>query len=85
MKKALFVVLVVVVLLTGLPVLVTMSGMATCPDCGQAISAGSMCAVAALAIGAGILALLTQRLRRRRDVLRLLLHSFLLERPPRLA
>ncbi len=85
MKRALFVVLVVVVLLTGMPVLVSMSGMATCPDCGPAISAGSMCAMATLAIGVGALALLTQPMRRRRDLLRLFLHSFLLERPPRLA
>jgi len=85
MKKALFVVLVVVVLLTGMPVLVSMSGMAACPDCGPAISVGSMCAMAILAIGVGALALLTQPMGRRGDVLRLLLHSFLLERPPRLA
>jgi len=41
--------------------------------------------MAALAIGVAGLALLTQPMRRRRDVLRLFLHSFLLERPPRLA
>ncbi len=85
MKKTLFIVLVVVVLVTGIPVLVGMSGMATCPDCGPAISVGSMCAMATLAIGVGALALLTQPMRRRRSVLRLCLHSFLLERPPRLA
>jgi len=84
-KKALYVLLVVVVLFTGMPVLVSMSGMATCPDCGPAISMGSMCAMATLAIGVGTLALLIHSMRRRRDALQLSLHSFLLERPPRLA
>lgn len=86
MKKALVVLLVVVVIVTGLPVLMTMSGMASCSDCGPAVLAGSTCAVAILAAGVALLlAVFTQRLRRRAAVVRLLLHTFLLERPPRLA
>ena len=86
MKKTLVVLLVVVVVVTGLPVLMTMSGMASCSDCGPAVLAGATCAVAILAAGVALLlAVFAQRLRRRTTVVRLLLHTFLLERPPRLA
>lgn len=86
MKKTLVVLLVVVVIVTGLPVLMTMSGMASCSDCGPAVLAGATCAVAILAAGVALLlAVFTQRLRSRTAVARLLLHTFLLERPPRLA
>lgn len=86
MKKALVVLLVVVVIVTGLPVLMGMSGMASCRDCGPALLVGAACAVAILAAGVALLvALLMQRLRRRTAAVRLLLHTFLLERPPRLA
>jgi len=85
-KKALVVLLVVVVVVTGLPILMGMSGMASCPDCGPAVLAGATCAVGILAAGVVLLlALFTQRLRRRTAVVRLLLHTFLLERPPQLA
>ncbi len=86
MKKALVVLLVVVVIVTGLPVLAAMAGMASCSDCGPAVLAGATCAVAILAAGVALLlAVFTQRLRNRSAVVRLLLHTFLLERPPRLA
>lgn len=86
MKKALLVLLVVVLVLTGLPVLMGMAGMASCPECGPAVLAGAGCAMAILAAGAALLlALFTQRLGSRTAVIRPQLHSFLLERPPRLA
>ncbi|MGH9149349.1 MAG: hypothetical protein ACRD0D_00815 [Acidimicrobiales bacterium] len=86
MKKALVVLLVVVVVVTGMPVVMGMPGMASCPDCAPAVLAGPTCAVAILAAGVALLlALLTRRLRSRAAVVRLLLHPFLLERPPRLA
>ena len=87
MKKALLVLLVVVVVvLTGLPILMGMAGMASCSDCGPAVLAGASCAMAILAAGVALLlALFTQRLRSGTAVMRLQLHTFLLERPPRLA
>ena len=86
MKKALLVLVVVVVVLTGLPILMGMAGMASCPDCGPAVLAGATCAMAILAAGVALLlALFTQRLLSRTAVMRLQLHTFLLERPPRLA
>jgi len=83
-KKALVVVLVVLVVATGLPILMGMSGMAVCHDCGPALVLS--CGFAVLAAGvAFMLTLLSVRHRSRGDITRLLLHSFLLERPPRLA
>ena len=85
MKKALVILLLVVVVSTGLPILMGMSGMATCQDCGPAVLMAS-CTVAILTAGAALaLALISLRFRYRREPVRLLLHSFLLERPPRLA
>jgi hypothetical protein len=81
-KKALVVLLVVLVVVTGLPILMSMSGMATCRDCGPATLVAS-CALAILAAGVALhLALLTQRLRRERGALHSLLRVFALERPP---
>lgn len=87
MKKALVVLLVVLVILTGLPIPMAMGmgGMAACLDCGPAVLVGA-CTLAVLAAGVALLlALLAARLRTQRESMRLLLRSFLLERPPRLA
>lgn len=85
MRKALFVLLVVVVVVTGLPIVMGVAGMAACQDCGSAVLMAH-CTVAIIAAGVAITTtLLALRLRRRRESIRLLLHSFLLERPPRLA
>ena len=87
MKKTLVVLLVLLVVVTGLPVPMAMGmgGMAACQDCGPAILVGA-CTLAVLAAGVALaLVLLATRLRSRRQVIPLLLHSFLLERPPRLA
>ena len=48
MKRALVVALVVAVLLTGVPVLMVMSG-SSCADCGLAIKVASACVLAVLA------------------------------------
>lgn len=84
MKKALIIALVVLVAATGLPVLVGMSGMEMCPECGPAILVG--CALAAVASTfAFALALLAIRLKADAQTVPALLHSYLLERPPRAA
>jgi hypothetical protein len=84
MRRVLFVALVVIVLVTGLPVLMGMGGMATCADCGQGLLLPMTC-VAVLA-GAVVLlpALLRSRLRRRDRSLRLALFAAVFERPPQL-
>ena len=85
MKKALIVLLVLVVLVTGVPILMTMSGMASCHDCSLGLLASS-CVLAIITAGIALVtAGFTQRVRGRLIGVRVLLHSFLLERPPRLA
>lgn len=88
MKTVVVLLLVVVVVLTGLPIFMGMSGMAACPDCAPAVAtvACLVAIVAILASGVGLaLSPLAQRVRADRDLVRDLLHSFLLERPPQLA
>ena len=87
MKKGLVVLLVLLVVMTGLPIPMAMGmgGMAACEDCGPAMLVGA-CTFAVLAAAIGLaVVLLATRLRNRRESIPLLLHSFLLERPPRLA
>lgn len=86
MKTFLVVLLVVLVAVTGLPIPMAMGmgGMAACQDCGPAVLVA--CTLAVLAVAASLaLVLLATRVRSRRHAVPLLLHSFLLERPPRLA
>jgi len=85
-RKALFITLVVVVLVTGLPVLMgAMSGMAQCQECSHAVVAMT-CVLAVLAAGMALLVLLAgARLRVNDEVFRACRRLFLLERPPRLA
>jgi len=86
-KKALVVILVVVLVVTGLPVVVMgMSAMAGCQDCGPAAVGETACILAILAAGAALaFALLSRRLGSRREAMPRLLYGFLFERPPRLA
>jgi len=86
-KKALVVMLVVIVVVTGLPLIMGLSGMAPCPDCGSGLLVGGgVCTLAFLVAGAALLlVLLAHHVRGLDVVLRLRLHAFLLERPPRLA
>lgn len=88
MKSLLIVLLVVLVVLTGLPIPMAMgmgmSGMAACQDCGPAVLVAA-CTLAVLAAAAALaLVLLSTRVRTPPHSIPLLLHSFVLERPPRL-
>lgn len=84
MKKGLVVLLVVLLVVTGLPILMTMSGTAACSDCGPALAVGAGCTLAVLVAGiAMILSVAARRHASRDPILRLPLLSFLLERPPR--
>lgn len=85
MKKALVIVLIVLVVATGLPVMMGMSGMVACQDCGPVILMGA-CTFAVVAAGfVFLLMLLASQFRAQAASSRSLLHSYLLERPPRLA
>lgn len=83
-KKLLIVALVVLLVVIGVPVLMPgMSGAGFCVGCGPAVMAGPACALAAVLAGfVFTVALLSQRLRRRGDVLRLLLRAVVFDRPP---
>ena len=83
-KRVLFVVLAVVVLLTGIPLVMGMPAM-DCADCDFGMIIMSSCVVAVLAATAAVaLALLAVMLRGRRLVLADRVASFRLDRPPRL-
>ena len=85
-KKVLLVALVVILIVIGLPMLMPgMGGGSMCADCGPALSIQSACELAAVLGGLLlVIALATQRLRMRRDELRLLLRAVLFDRPPQL-
>lgn len=84
MKKAAFVVLVLLVVLVGLPLAMGMTDMAPCPSCTGAPAAVAMClaivALFVLAVSRG-----SSRITSRRQIVRLLLLADRLDRPPRLA
>lgn len=85
MKRVLVVALVVVVFLTGIPVVMGMSG-AECADCDPGFLLAGACAWAVLAATVGIaLARRAVRLRARPDLLAGLVATSGLYRPPRLA
>ncbi len=76
--------LVILVVLTGIPVVIAMPGMA-CPDCGSAaLMGGAGCAVMVMAFSLFLL-FGSQFLRARREQGIRLVPSFAFERPPRLA
>lgn len=83
-KRALFVGLVIVVLMTGLPVLMGMAGMAGCGDCGPAVMLSMTCVAALAGVAAVLPALLRSRFRSRERLLRLALVTSGFERPPQL-
>ena len=82
MRRALFVAVVVIVLVTGLPILMTMGDMAVCDYCGPGVLLPLMCLVALAAPAVLLPELLRTRLRLRRHSLRLALFASLFERPP---
>ncbi len=85
MKRVLFVVLAVVVLLTGIPLVMGMPAM-DCAGCNFGMIVMSSCLVAVLAATAAVaLSLFAVMLRGRTLVLAGRLVAFRLDRPPRLA
>ena len=83
MKRALLIALVVIILVMGLPVLMSMGTM-SCDSCGPGVLLPLMC-LAAMAVTAVLLpALLRARLRLSGHTLRLALFASLFERPPQL-
>ena len=84
MKKGLLIALVVLVVLTGIPVVIAMPAMA-CPDCGSAaLMGGAGCAVLMMAVSLFLL-FGSQFLRSRREQGLPPVPAYALERPPRLA
>ena len=86
-KRALFVLLVAVVLVTGLPLAMGMGGMAFCADCGPAVLArAAECLPAAVLVAlVGLTLAFAGRLRLIELRLLPLLYATVLERPPRAA
>ena len=85
-KKALLVALVVLLVLVGVPILMGGMSSAMCHDCGPAVTTGQVCTIfAVLGAFALAIALVSLRLRPRRDYWSELLRAVRIERPPRLA
>jgi hypothetical protein len=84
MKRLLVVAVVLILVLTGLPLLVGVGGMETCANCPPAVLAAGQC-LGVLAGAAALLALLLSgRLRSRSSWLPPWLYVRLFERPPQL-
>jgi hypothetical protein len=84
MRRLLLVAVVMILVVAGLPLLVGMAGMVTCPQCPPALPAFGQC-LAVLAGAAVVLALLLSgRLRSPSNWLRPWLYARLFERPPQL-
>ena len=81
-KKALAILVVVIVVVTGVPLV--MAGPMMCADCDAGAMAAT-CAFGILVAAGFALALLVSRLRRQRNAIEPRLFAFTLERPPRLA
>jgi len=84
-KKALIVGLIVLVVVTGIPIIVGMPNMAICQDCGSAALFGQGCGLAVLAVGAILMAMRRRRLAHCDQSVHFEFHRFALERPPQLA
>lgn len=86
-KRALFVLLVVVVIFTGLPLMMGMGTMNVCPECGPAVVARAIdCLPAAiLMFTAGLLLAFAGRVRLQTRSSPAHLFRTVLERPPRWA
>lgn len=84
MKRGLLIGLVIIILMTGLPVLMGMAGMAACFDCGPGVLLPMTCLAALVGVAALLPALLRSRLRARERLLRLALVTSVFEPPPQL-
>jgi hypothetical protein len=83
-RRALFITLVIVVVVTGLPVLMSMGDMATCDFCAPGVLLPLLCMAALVAAAVVLPALLRARLRLQERLLRLALVASSFERPPQL-
>lgn len=83
-RRAFFIALVIVVLMTGLPVLIGMTGMAACAECAAGVLLPMTCVAALVGVAAVLPALLRSRFRSRERLLRLALFTSVFERPPQL-
>jgi hypothetical protein len=84
-KKVLLVALVILVVVTGLPVLMGMGMTASCTDCGPGLPGSAPCLPAILAVGVLLVLLLAgRRVGRWRQPLAHWLLARPFERPPRL-
>lgn len=84
MRRALFITLVIIVVVTGLPVLMSMGDMAACDFCAPGVLLPLMCLAALVAAAAMLPALLRAPLRLQERLLRLALLASSFERPPQL-
>jgi hypothetical protein len=84
MKRLLLVAVVMILVLTGLPLLVGITGMATCPNCPPSLPAAGQCLGILAGVAAAILLLVSRRLRSRSGWLPPWLYARLFERPPQL-
>jgi hypothetical protein len=83
-RRALLIAVVVLVLVTGLPVLMSMGDMAACDYCGPGVLLAGMCLVALAAAAVAVPELLRARFRLLGRSMRLALFATLFERPPQL-
>ena len=83
MKKAVVIALVVVVAVTGLPLVVGAMGMTSCSQCPAAV-AGPMTCAAVLVAAAFVISLLVVSIRQRRFFMPALVWARLADPPPRL-
>ena len=82
MRKAFIVGLIVLVAVTGIPIIVGMPSMTSCQGCGTLALYGQGCAFAILTAGAVLLlAMWRRRLGRFEHLLNVEFHRFALERP----
>jgi hypothetical protein len=79
-KKVLVILVVIVVVLTGIPLV--MAGPVMCPDCGPAV-ASAFCLLGVLGLAAFAVQLLVSRIRRPAALLLPLLLGVVLDPPPR--
>lgn len=84
MRRALFIALVIIVVVTGLPVLMSMGDMATCDYCAPGVLLPLMCLAALVAAAVGLPALFRAQIRLQERLLRLALVTSIFERPPQL-
>ena len=83
-RRALFITLVIIVVVTGLPVLMSMGDMAACDFCAPGVLLPLMCLAALVAAALVLPALLRAPLRLQERLMRLALVASIFERPPQL-